>query len=319
MRPSAGLPAALLLGALLLAALLLGAVPSAAAQEPDPPPAAEAVGAERDVWPEAALPDGDAAAAARAALPFTPAQIEELGRLLLQTRAAQARAQGPAPKGRVRRIRLDAPDAGEVPEIAVRAGWVTVVGFADRTGAPWPIESVSVDAAFLAEGDVPDAADGGHLLYLAPRERFLSGNAAVKLRGRPMPVMLSLADLDGTVDHRVEVRHPAAGPNADPAALVRPSGWHAGSDLLLGLLAGRIPSDATAVRVEGLGVGARAWRRGDALLLITTADLLAPGPWAAERGTDGRWVYRLPDTPHAWLASDGRRVRASFTSRSTAE
>ena len=304
---------------LLLRTLLLGAVPAAVAQEPDPPPAADAVGAERAVWPEDALSDGDASAAARAALPFTPAQIERLGQLLRQTRAAQARARGPAPEGRVRRIRLDAPDAGEVPEIAVRAGWVTVVGFSDRTGAPWPIESVSVDEAFLGGGAAPDGADGGHLLYLAPRERFVTGNAAVKLRGRPMPVMLSLADLDGTVDHRVEVRHPAAGPNADPAALVRPGGWHAGSDLLLGLLSGRIPSDADPVRVGGLGIGARAWRRGDALLLVTTADLLSPGPWAAERGTDGRWAYRLPETPYAWLASDGRRVRASFTGRSTPE
>ena len=49
-------------------------------------------------------------------------------------------------------------------------------------------------------------------------------------------------------------------------------------------------------------------RRGD-LLLVTRAHLLSPGPFAAERGPDGRWAYRLADTPLALVSAEGRERR----------
>ena len=38
--------------------------------------------------------------------------------------------------------------------------------------------------------------------------------------------------------------------------------------------------------------------------------MLSPGPWAAERGTAGRWAYRLPATPFALVSRDGRETSA---------
>ena len=88
-----------------------------------------------DVWPEHAMPDEEAGRQGRSVLPFTQAQIEALGALLRQTQSATRRGAGPAPEGRVRRLRLSAPGVEGIPEIAVRRGYTTVVSFTDSTGA----------------------------------------------------------------------------------------------------------------------------------------------------------------------------------------
>ena len=118
---------------LALLSLILSLPPSlAAAAEPATPNADVPAGfsesarpagsAETDVWPEHALPDGDAARQGRSVLPFTQGQIETLGRLLRQTQRASARGAGAPPQGRIRRIRLDGPGDGQIPVIALRRG-----------------------------------------------------------------------------------------------------------------------------------------------------------------------------------------------------
>ena len=251
-----------------------------------------------DIWPDHAVSDEEAGAAARTRLPFTRQQIELLGRLLQQTQQATAEARETA--GRVRRLRLDPADG--VPEIAVRAGYVTSVGFFDRTGAPWPIEAVLADERLGAT-----KRDGhAHLLHFAPTARWLAGNASVMLEGLAAPVLLMLGERAGVADFRVDLRLAKAGPHADPLE----GGFHAGSDLLLGLLSGAPPAGAVALDVEG--VAARAWRLGGEVLLVTRAHLLSPGPRAAERDPSGRWAYRLPGVPYAMLAEEGRTLRAAF-------
>ena len=93
-----------------------------------------------------------------------------------------------------------------------------------------------------------------------------------------------------------------------------PKGSHAGDPVLLGLLGGAVPPDAERLAIEGGGHEGRAWRQGGDLLLVTRAYLLSPGPWAAERGSGGRWAYRLPDTPQALVSARGREIRLSFRS-----
>ena len=274
-----------------------------------------------DAWRPHALTDDDAARQGRAALPFTQEQIETLGRLLRDTQHATARGAGEAPRGRVRRVRLDGAGGGEIPEIALRRGYVTAVSFSDSTGAPWPIEEALVDRRFLPPGGPAGPGDGeapgsgrvaSHLLYLAPSAAYLSGNAVVKLAGLAEPVVASLRGTGGDADFRVEFRLGVPGPNADPGVLAQPSGFHAGDPVLLGLLGGAVPPDAGRLAVEGGSAEDRAWRRGGDLLLLTRAHLLSPGPLAAERGPGGRWAYRLPDTPLVLVSADGRERRLSF-------
>ena len=291
----------------------------AAAAEPANPtaePARHAGSAERDVWPDHAVPDGDAARQGRSALPFTQEQIETLGRLLRQTQRASARGAGAPPRGRIRRIRLDAPGDGQIPVIALRRGYTTVLSFTGTTGAPWPIAEAVLDSRFLPPGReaAPEAASAGHLLYLAPQHAYLDGNAVVTLAGLAEPLVVALRGTGGAADFRVDIRLALPGPNADPTLLAQPEGFHAGDPVLLGLLGGAVPPDAERLAIEGGGHEGRAWRQGGDLLLLTRAYLLSPGPWAAERGPGGRWAYRLPDTPQALVSARGREIRLSFRS-----
>ena len=273
--------------------------------------------ARRDLWPEYAAPDASAAREGRAAMPFTRAQIEALGRLLRDTREATARAAGAPPEARVRRVRIAGSGDGATPTIAVRHGYVTAVSFTDATGAPWPIEDVLVDHRFLpeavlAEADGGRAAEGSHLLYFAPQGHHLHGNAAIKLRDLAQPLVARLRGGGAHADFRVEIRLGLPGPNADPAALATPEGFHAGDAGLLDLLAGSVPPAATRLFVDGGTRDDRAWRLGGDVLLLTRADLLSPGPLAAERGAGGRWAYRLTETPRALVSRGGREATLSF-------
>ena len=306
----------------ILALLSLPALPVAAAEPAGPTavsgvpagPAVTVENVEPDVWPGYAVPDADAARQGRSALPFTQQQIETLGRLLRQTQRATARGAGAPPQGRIRRVRLDAPGDGQIPAIALRHGYTTVLVFTGLTGAPWPIAEAVLDSRFLPPGQetAPETSDagGGHLLYLAPRQAFLDGNAVITLAGLAEPLVLALRDTGGAADFRVDIRLAIPGPNADPSAVARPEGFHAGDPVLLGLLGGVVPPDAERLAVDG--ADGRAWRQGGDLLLITRAHLLIPGPWAAERGPGGRWAYRLPDTPQAVVSANGREARLSF-------
>ena len=301
-----------------LAAALLLSLPAVSQETPDGGAVLAPLEVETDVWSAHALPDDEAARQGRAALPFTPAQIEALGRILRETRQATARGAGEPPRGRVRRVRIDGPGAAAIPEIALRRGYTTALSFADSTGASWPIEEALVDRRFLPPGSEGpgDGGEGGsasgHLLYLAPQAAWLAGNAVVKLAGLADPVVLSLRDSGGDADFRVEIRLGFPGPNADPGALAQPVGFHAGDPVLLGLLGGIVPGGAERLSVDGGGAGDRAWRRGGDLLLLTRAHLLSPGPLAAERGPGGRWAYRLPDTPLVLVSAEGRERRVSF-------
>lgn len=280
---------------------------------------------ETELWPELAASDAEVGAAARQAMPFTPEQIQALGLLLQQVRTATAEAAGPVPEPRHRRLQIHPGEAG-LPAVALARGYTTAISFVDATGAPWPIEEVLVDAAFLPAqaGQRPDGAQ--HLFYLAPSRGNLHGNAVVKLVGRTDPVILNLADGaasgggqgPATADVRLDIRIAEAGPNADPEALATAPRFQAGDDTLLDLLAGIAPPGAQRLVVSSGHAGDRAWAEGEDVLLVTAGAILTPGPWAAERAADGRCAYRLPATPFALVSAAGQDYRVDFRTQPAA-
>ena len=178
-----------------------------------------------------------------------------------------------------------------------------------------------MDRRFLPPDSQGGAAEeesaSSHLLYLAPQNAYLRGNAVVKLRGLAEPVAAHLRGTGADADFRVEIRLGVPGPNADPEALAQPAAFHAGDPVLLGLLGGTVPPDARRLAVEGGASGDRAWRRGGEVLLLTRAHLLSPGPLAAERGPGGRWAYRLARTPLVLVSEGGREKRLSLSNSGT--
>ena len=260
---------------------------------------------EGDVWPEYAAPDEEAGAGARAVFPLGQETMRRVGELVRQSRRAVVEGGGGAPQGRMRRIVVEPGAGGPVPVIEVRHRWTTVMSFRDATGSPWPVEDVFVDKAFTGGSEQPPAES--NLVYLVPQRRYLEGNLVVKLEDLPEPVMAVLRDRgEGVMDWGVEATLTRPGPNVDAAALVRPAQLRAGDEVLFGLLGGRIPGGAVRVELTGGGPRDRAWRLGEDLLLITRHIALSPGPWAAERGSGGRWAYRLPSTPQLLVSLDGQ-------------
>ena len=283
--------------AIILTALVLAAAPTTA-QDPD-------------IWPGHAATDEETAATGRQAMPFTQEQIQLLGELLQQVRAATAEAAGDPPAARLRRMQIH-PGEGRMPFIQLSRGYTSAITFTDITGEPWPIEEVLVDQAFLpgrADNRPPGAQ---HILYLAPTRSYLHGNALVKLADLTEPIVLALIDDEAAADVRVDIRITLPGPAADAEALVQRPPFQAGDDHLLELLAGQPPGSATRLVVSGGSPTDRAWAAGEDILLVTSAIVLSPGPWAAERAADGRWAYRLPTTPFALVSRDGQPHRLDF-------
>ena len=266
---------------------------------------------EPDIWPDQAISDEEAATIGRQAMPLTQEQIVLLGRLLQQVRAATAAGAGDIPQALHRRLQVH-PGHADIPQVSLARGYTTAVSFTDITGEPWPIEEVLVDESFVPAqaGPRPDGAQ--HLLYLAPQRTHLHGNAVVKLVDLTEPVILTLVDGAGAADVRLDLRIALPGPSADPAALVQLPPFQAGDERLLDLLAGLPPATAIRLVVSGGSPADRAWAEGEDVLLVTTATILSPGPWAAQRSADGRWAYRLPATPFALLTAAGREIRLDF-------
>ena len=286
----------LVLGVLVLVAALGEEARSQGALVPERPAAGPRPLPSRDVWPEHTVPDDEAGWQTRQALPFTQEQIRQIAEAVRQARRATVLGEGLGPQGRMRRIVVE-PGSGESPPVIdVRHRWTTVISFRDATGSPWPIESTFLDEAFT--GEEAPAPASSNLVYVVPRLRYLSGNLVVKLKGLAEPVIAVLRDRgEGESDFGVELRLTRPGPDVDAAALVRPTYFTAGDEVLFGLLGGVIPVGAIRLELAGGGAGDRAWRLGEDLLLVTRHIVLSPGTLGVGAGLRGQ--VGLPVAVHA--------------------
>lgn len=259
-------------------------------------------------WSEYALSDEEAGRAAREGMPFTADQIEKILELVAGYQETIERASRPAPELRAREIVLSLDAREAAPAVAIQKDYTSGIAFVDGTGEPWPVAMVLVEASFGAL----ERTGGGHTVYFTPTKRFLHGNAVVELEGLTTPVVLELEAGRGVVDTRLLARIPRPGPNADAITVERTEEFAPGDPVIGALLHGAAPADAQRIEVRGGTARDRAWRLADAIYLRTGTTLLAPQAQASERGANGDTVYRLADTPYAYVSRDGARTRLEF-------
>lgn len=187
-------------------------------------------------------------------------------------------------------------EPGEVPvAIEVSANYVTVLGFYDASGAPWPV------AYYQAGTDaytVQQPGEGSHMLTITPKTRFSVSNFAVFLAGADRPLVFPIRTSDDVVEVERSIQVAALGPNANAAEMAAarfepfPT---AGNETITAFLNGAPPDGAVALRTTVPGV--KAWRYDGRLYVRGRLTWISPSPLERLPGPSGVKVYVVQDVP----------------------
>ncbi len=238
----------------------------------------------------------------REKLPMTPNQIVRLKRRLHETQRAAAATPGTPPKPVATSQLVNLAPGSTPPVIRLTQGFVSSIVFLDSSGATWPIANYDLGnpSAFNIVWDQKSAT-----LMVQATKHYTYGNLAVRLKGLPTPVMITLVPGGTVVDYRVDLRVQGYGPNAK--ALPTTDGLPAVAEsALMSVLEGVPPNGSRELRIEG--GGAQVWLRGDKMFVRTRYTLLSPGYMTTMQSADGMHVYKLQSTPNLLMSQHGKVV-----------
>ena len=224
---------------------------------------------EPDAWPGQAVTDEYAARQGRAVLPFTQDQIETLGTAVAPDQARHCARRGRrGRKGAYQayppcRIPAMAPSPGSTFGAAIPPPFRSPARPA-RPGRSPRRSSTAASCRRAKRADRTRRAPAAATCFISRRAAsYLSGNAVVKLAGLAEPIVLNLRGTGADADFHVEIRLGVPGPNADPGALARPQGFHAGDAVCCSACSAapsrRMPSvspSRAAMQATGPGAGA---------------------------------------------------------------
>jgi intracellular multiplication protein IcmK len=295
---------------------------------PPPPPPPLAVAAEESrlpdpiplpapgspliaIGPATALPDRAAEDEAfrtllRSLAPMDEAQLRTLRRLL--DRQALVLAEPPsgiAPRPMTRAVSLSLRPGEEIPRLRLFPGNATSITFSDVTGAPWPIQSVTVGnpQAFAAS----EAGERGrtNMLVVSPlTQRIIANNIVVALAGHPAPVVIGIEAGGEEVDFRVDMTIRARGPNAAPQ-IVQTSAISPTNDRIVqAFLDGVPPREAVSLRTNNRDV--EVWRLSGRMYVRAPFEMMSPAYEARARNVSGTNVFTLGETPVLLMSENGR-------------
>lgn len=255
-------------------------------------------------------------------LPMTPAQIRELLKRVGESQQAASaplprldggwdnerlKARPPTPEVHVETLNM-APGAPP-PVIQAGVGYVTTLTILDATGQPWPIVDIGVGGNF----DVPEPAEGAHVVRITPLSRFGAGNLSIRLLNLATPITFQIESGGEVIHYRYDARIPRFGPLAKAPLIDRGVGLVAGDATLMSVLEGLPPSGSEAARIKGADGRTTAWYIGDKLYVRTPLTLLSPGWDGSVSSADGMHVYMLADAPVLLLSDSGVMVRAGVS------
>lgn len=256
--------------------------------------------------PDRAVEEEAFRALLRSMLPMDEEQLRRLRRLL--DRQALVLAEPPSgvePRAVTRAVQLTLRPGEPLARLRLFPGNATSVTFSDVTGAPWPIQSVTVGnpQAFAAS----EAGERGrtNMLVISPlTSRIVANNVVVALAGHPVPVVLGIEAGGEEVDFRVDVTIRARGPNAAPE-MVRTGGLSATNDRVVqAFLDGVPPREAVSLRTSHRDV--EAWRYQGRMFVRSAFEIMSPAYEARARNVSGVNVFTLGDTPVLLMADGGR-------------
>jgi intracellular multiplication protein IcmK len=267
------------------------------------------------------VPGDDAAfrAALQGLLPMTPDMIRSFNGHIEDVRRAAVR---PAPGAGVpvtRSVSLNLRPGEALPRVNLAAGNVSALVFADQTGAPWPVQSVTV-----ANSDAYQAVEAGergktNMVVISPKQHFAAANnLIVTLVNHPVPIVFGLDTGTSSVDYRVDVTVRARGPNAAPEVAIG-GGLAPTDDALLRAFAdGTPPRGARQLQASRQDI--EVWRHNDMLYVRTPLQMLSPAWVGYMAHPTGVRVYTIPDggrasLPVLYVSADGRSQFVTVTER----
>jgi len=269
-----------------------------------PPATTAATGAAPGMVTEDQVNQAAFEAMAKSTLPMSPEQIQRLRQLFNQTQFAASSMPGIPPRPVISSQSVNLAPGSTPPAVRLQQGMVSVIGFLDSTGAPWPIEAYDIGnpSAFNIQWNKQD-----NTLIIQPMTLYTYGNLAVKLQGMPTPIILMLFPGQKVFDSRLDFHVSGLGPNARPMAS---SGLPNSADPdLLSILDGVPPAGSITLHVSG--GECQAWAAGERLFVRTRLTILSPGWIATMSSADGMRAYEIPkpsaQTP-VLLASDNGKI-----------
>lgn len=282
---------------------------------------------------------------------LTPAQLQVLKRLNLETERSQATPYINLPTPVVRSLAVSLEPGKTPPVIRMSANMLTTINFIDANGDPWPIESVALNRsqfddsitqsqigassnqqsqqqpqmqqqqydqngqpiAQQSQTQQQEEVAKTNILTLFPKSAIAYSNVAITLEGKPMPVILLLASGQPEVDIRVDARMNGVSPKSTRD---RGTTGYVGSlsvdEGSLDFLDGIIPPDAYSMSSSSNSV--QAWELNDELYVRTTLDVFYPEYTSRVGSRDGSRVYKFNGNPTnvVFTQRNGQPLTVSF-------
>jgi intracellular multiplication protein IcmK len=240
-------------------------------------------------------------------LPLTPEQIVQFKKLLeLTQKTAIAPPDGP-PRPVSRSVMLSLKPGEPSPTIRLYPGNAVALTFSDITGAPWPVNSVTVGNPTAYQ--VGEAGDKGktNMVVVSPlAAHATANNLIVTLINHPVPLIFTLETGQSQVDYRLDVTVRARGPNAAYDAVGGSSLSPTSDPVVQQFLDGTPPRDARKLETDLRDV--EAWRMHDVLYVRTPFEVLSPAYTGRARNVSGQNLYSMVETPVILVSQDGRTM-----------
>jgi intracellular multiplication protein IcmK len=194
-----------------------------------------------------------------------------------------------------RSVRVSLRSGDAPPVIRTSPGWISTLTFADVTGQPWPVLSVTNGNPDAYDVKNSGAEGTSNIVTISSKQAYVPSNIAVTLVGARVPVMMTLSPSKGPVDFRVDAQIDQRGPNASYDVISSDSLPATGDAVMLNFLDGVPPDQASKLKTSDSQT--QAWRYNDMLYIRTTKTLLSPAYVSKQSNVVGVNVYVLNEAP----------------------